>query len=58
MVPIPTLTSYRTYLLGILGVWCRGPQVEVLLTRTSCGLGCQLPVPMPVPTPYLEDKKQ
>jgi hypothetical protein len=23
-------------ILGILGVWCRGPQVEVLLTRTSC----------------------
>ncbi len=26
--------------LGILGVWCRGPQVEVLLTQTSCVVGC------------------
>jgi hypothetical protein len=35
MVGIDTLD-----LLGILGVWCRGPQVEVLLTRTSCVVGC------------------
>jgi hypothetical protein len=30
--------------LGYLGVQCRGPQVEVLLTRTSCVVGSHLMV--------------
>jgi hypothetical protein len=34
------------YLLGILGVWCRGPQVEVLLTRLVLWVAIKLSVPM------------